>query len=63
LGERITSIIRGTKIGDLGTTLAVTLIAITANIVPSSPILVTLMMKAIHSSDMGSYKSQMAIIP
>jgi hypothetical protein len=52
LEERITSIIRMTRIGKLGTMLAVT---VTANIVPSSLILVTLMMEAIYS-----YKIHMA---
>jgi hypothetical protein len=46
------SIIRVTKIGELGTTLAVTRIRRTlrrnvANVVPSSPILVTLMMESL----------------
>jgi hypothetical protein len=47
------SIIGLTRIGELGTTLAVTgnrhMLTATAN-VPSSPILVTLMMEALHSS-------------
>jgi hypothetical protein len=43
--ERIASIIRVTRIDELGTTLAVT-----SNVVHSSLILVTLMMEAIHSS-------------
>jgi hypothetical protein len=38
------SFIRVTRIGELGTTL------VTVNIVPSSPILVTLMMEALRSS-------------
>jgi hypothetical protein len=42
--ERITSIITVTGIGELGTTLAGTS-NITANVVPSSPILVTLKME------------------
>jgi hypothetical protein len=52
--ERITSIIRATRIGELGTTLALTgdriflrsllQLLVIANVVPSSPILVTLMM-------------------
>jgi hypothetical protein len=59
--ERIVSIIRVTRIGELGTTLAATSnrrflrsvrrLLVTAN-VPSSPILVTLMMEAIRSSEM-----------
>jgi hypothetical protein len=40
------SIIRVTRIGELGTTLL-----ITANVVPSSSIIVTLMMEGIHSSE------------
>jgi hypothetical protein len=62
--EHIASIITVTRIGELGTTLTVTnnrntlliflrsvrLLLVTANVVPSSPILVTLMMEAIRSS-------------
>jgi hypothetical protein len=43
LEERIAFIIRVTKIGELGTTLAV-------SVVPSSPILVTLMKEELSSS-------------
>jgi hypothetical protein len=58
--ELSTSIIRVTRIGELGTTLAVTSIVflhqmrgllVTANVVPSSPILITLMMEALSSSE------------
>jgi hypothetical protein len=52
--ERIASIIRLTRIGELGTTLAVTSnrsMLLTANVVPNSPILVNLMMEALSSSD------------
>jgi hypothetical protein len=55
--ERIASIIRITRIGALETTLAVTNnrhtlhLLVTANVVPSSPILVTLMMEALCSSE------------
>jgi cytochrome c oxidase subunit IV len=52
------SIIRVTRIGKLGTTLAhfvflrsVRRLLVTANVVPSSPILVTLMMEAVSSSE------------
>jgi hypothetical protein len=45
LEEPSASIIRVTRIGELGTTLAVT------SVVPSSPIFVTLMMKALGSSE------------
>jgi hypothetical protein len=45
LEELSASIIRVTRIGELGTTLAAT------NAVPSSTILVTLMMEALSSSD------------
>jgi hypothetical protein len=54
--ERISSIIKVTRIGELGTTLALTSVLpllVTANVVPSSPILVTLMMEAILSSEMS----------
>jgi hypothetical protein len=54
-------IIRVTRIGELGTTLAVTSnrrtvrsvrrLLVIANVVPSSPILVTLMMEALSSSE------------
>jgi hypothetical protein len=61
--ERSASIIRVTRIGWLGTTLAVTSnrrtlrrnnmrrLLVTANVVPSQPILVTLMMEALCSSE------------
>jgi hypothetical protein len=59
--ECIASIIRVTRIGELGTMLAVSSnpstlrivlrLLLTANIVPSSPILVTLEMEAIRSSE------------
>jgi hypothetical protein len=49
------SIIRVTRLGELGKTLAVTsnrhTLLVTANVVPSSPSLVTLMMEAIRSSE------------
>jgi hypothetical protein len=48
--EHSTSIIWVTRIGELGTMFAVT---VTANIVPSLPILVTLMMEVIHFSKMS----------
>jgi hypothetical protein len=55
------SFIRATRIGEIGTTLAVTVmpsiflrsmrrLLVTANVVPSSPILVTLMKGALSSS-------------
>jgi hypothetical protein len=53
LEELSASIIRVTRIGELGTTLAVTSVyrlLVTANI-PSSPVLVTLMMEALTSSE------------
>jgi hypothetical protein len=61
--ERSVSIIRATRIGELGTTLAVTSnyaflcsmhrLLGTANVVPSSPILVPLMIEALCSSAMS----------
>jgi hypothetical protein len=49
--ERFTSIIRVTKIGELATKACSMLqLLVTANVL-SSPILVTLMMEAIHSSE------------
>jgi hypothetical protein len=44
--ERSASIMRVTRIGELGTTLAVN-----SNVLPSSPILVTLMMEDLSSSE------------
>jgi hypothetical protein len=56
--ELSASIIKVTRIGELGTTLAVTSnrsmvrrLLVTANVVPNSPILVTLMMEALSSSE------------
>jgi hypothetical protein len=53
-GERSASIIRVTRIGEQGTTLVVTSnrhipLLVTANVVPTAPILVTLMMEALRS--------------
>jgi hypothetical protein len=57
--ELIASFIRVTRIGELGTTLAASMVFIrsvrrllvTASVVPSSPILVTLMEEALSSSE------------
>jgi hypothetical protein len=56
--ELTASLIRVTRIGELGTTLAVTSnrrrvrwCLVTASVVPSSPILVTLMMEALSSPE------------
>jgi hypothetical protein len=53
--ELSASFIRVTRIGELGTTLAVTssvpLLLVMASVVPSSPILVTLMKEALSSSE------------
>jgi hypothetical protein len=59
--ELSASFIRGTRISELGTTLAVTSnrrtlrcvrqLLVTASVVPSSPILVTLMKEALSSSE------------
>jgi hypothetical protein len=46
VSEELSSSIKMTIIGELGTTLLVT-----ANVVPSSPILVTLMVKVLRSSE------------
>jgi hypothetical protein len=62
LEKLIASIIRVTSIGELGTTLTVTSnrrrllrsvrwLLVTANVVPSSPILVTLMIETLSSSE------------
>jgi hypothetical protein len=48
--ELSASIIKVTRIGELETTLAVRRLLVTANVVHSSPILVTLMMEALSSS-------------
>jgi hypothetical protein len=59
--ERSAAVIRGTRIGELGTTLALTnnrrtlrrntKLLVTASVFPSSPILVTLMEEALNSSE------------
>jgi hypothetical protein len=50
--ERSASIIRMTRIVELGTTLVVVRrLHVTANIIPSSPILVTLMMESLSSCE------------
>jgi hypothetical protein len=52
--ERSGSLIIVTRIGELGTTLAVTsvrLLLVTPNVVSSSPILVNLMKEALNSSE------------
>jgi hypothetical protein len=51
--ESITSNFRVTRIGELGTTLARSMLRllVIANLIPNSPILVTLMMEAIRSSE------------
>jgi hypothetical protein len=50
--ERIASIIMVTRIDDLGTTLAITISRSTLlSVVPTSPILVTLMMEALRFSE------------
>jgi hypothetical protein len=57
--ERSAYFIRVTRISELGTTLAVTSnrrsqrASVTASVVPSSPILVTLMMEALSSSEIS----------
>jgi hypothetical protein len=49
------SFIRVTRIGELGKTLALTIsrLLVAASVVPSSPILVTLMKEVLHSSEMS----------
>jgi hypothetical protein len=60
--ELSASIIRVTRIGELGKTLAVTSMTgvrrllVTVNVVPSSPILVILMMEALSSSETSVLK-------
>jgi hypothetical protein len=56
--ELSASIIRVAKIGELGRTLALTSnrLLVTANVVPSSPILVILTMDAKFFRNVGSYK-------
>jgi hypothetical protein len=69
--EPSASFIRVTRIGKLGTTLAATSnrrthlrsvrrLLVAASVVPSSPILVTLMKEALGSRNVGSYKRHMA---
>jgi hypothetical protein len=62
--ELSASFIRVTRIGELGTTLAVTsnrrtlLQLVTANVVPSSPIFVTIMKEALSCSETSVLTSQ-----
>jgi hypothetical protein len=49
--EHSASIIRVTRIGELGTLALTSNVLVTTNVVPSSPILVTLILKAMHSSE------------
>jgi hypothetical protein len=62
-GENIASIIRVEKISELGTTLTVFINAllVTANDVPSSPILVCVMVVAIGSSETSSLQKSHGI--
>jgi hypothetical protein len=60
-GELSASFIRVTRIDELGTTLAVTSnrrTLVTVSVVPSSPILVTLMKEALSSSETSVLTSQ-----
>jgi hypothetical protein len=50
------SIIRVARIGEIVTTLGVTRLLVTASVVPSSPILITLMMQALRSSETSVLK-------
>jgi hypothetical protein len=55
--ELSASVIRVTRIGELGTTLAVTSkLLVTANVVPSSPVLVTLIVEALGSFETSILK-------
>jgi hypothetical protein len=61
--ELSASFIRVTRIGELGTTLAVTSmrrLLVTDSVVPSSSILVTLMKEGLSPSETWSYKSHTA---
>jgi hypothetical protein len=65
--ERIAFMIRMTRIGELGTTLTVTSnrssvlqLLVAANVVPSSPILVILIMKAVRSSETSVFNKNLA---
>jgi hypothetical protein len=51
--ELSASFIRVTRIGKLGTTLSVRRLLVTASVVPSSPILVTLLKEALSSSEIS----------
>jgi hypothetical protein len=64
--ELSTALIRVTRIGELGTTLAVTSnrrTLVTCSVVPSSPILVTLMKEALGSSETSVHTTATAYIP
>jgi hypothetical protein len=60
--EHSASFVRVTRIGELETTLARTLrrLLVVASVVPSSPILVTLMKEALGSSETSVHKSHTA---
>jgi hypothetical protein len=58
--ERITPIIRVKRICELETTLE---LLVTANVVPSSPILFALMMEAMFLLNVDSFKSHTASYP
>jgi hypothetical protein len=55
-GEFSSSFIRVTRIGELGTTLSVGRMLVTARVVPTSPILATLMREALRSSETSVLK-------
>jgi hypothetical protein len=62
--EHVASVVMLTRIGELGTTLAVTTrsvfrLLVTANVVPSSAVLVTLMMEAIRSPETSVLSSHL----
>jgi hypothetical protein len=61
--ERSTSIIRMTRLGELGTILAVTRNRRTLRRNTSSPILVSLMMEVLHSSETFLIRAKRRIIP
>jgi hypothetical protein len=51
VSEELSACFTVTRIGELGTTLAVRQLLVTASVVPSSPILVTLVKEVLNSSE------------
>jgi hypothetical protein len=55
--ERSASIIMVTRIGEMLCISSLLRLLVTADVVPGSPILITLMMEVLHSSEISALKS------